>query len=415
MQRKGQTLEKETRPWITDTSFVSPWTYEARRGMKLPREVTIYDITLRDGEQSPGLVFRKEDKIRLAEALDRLGVKRLEAGMPAVSQDDFEAVKEIVKRVKAKVVVFCRGMKSDIDMAVEAGAWGVIVELPSNERLINEGYNWDKKDVIEKAIDTCNYAKGKGLHTTFFLIDSSGADPDFLESIVRDVVARTRLDSITAVDTFGRLSPEGTRLFVRRMKEWSGLPVEIHVHNDFGLATANSLAAVEAGAEVVHTSMLGLGERSGSAPTEEVAVALKFLYGLEPGLNLDRLVETAKIFQEVSGIVFPGQKPVIGENSFAFEAGIAAMFAYRLFKQGFPLGVIPYKAEAVGNVFKIAIGKKAGKFNVLWHLEKTGRTANDEQLQEMVDRIKELSQREKRALSNEEFEKIFDKVVTSKK
>ena len=127
------------KPWIANNSFVSPWTYQALENMNLPEKVTIYDVTLRDGEQYPGLVFQKEDKIRIAEALDMLGVKRIEAGMPAVSDDDFEAVKEIARRVKANVVAFCRAMKSDVDLAMEAGVWGVIVEVPSNERLIKEG------------------------------------------------------------------------------------------------------------------------------------------------------------------------------------------------------------------------------------------------------------------------------------
>lgn len=402
--------EDEKRPWIKDDSYISPWAYHSRKEMDLPKKVTIYDVTLRDGEQYPGLVFRKDDKIRLAEALNDLGIKRLEAGMPAVSQDDFDAAKEIVKRVKAQVVIFCRGMRSDVDLALEVGAWGVIVEVPSNERLIKEGYLWGKKDVIEKAVDTCNYAKTKGLHTTFFLIDSSGADPEFLKSIVKEVVSQTDIDSITAVDTFGRLNPLGTKHLVRNMKEWAGVPVEIHVHNDFGLATANTLAAVEAGAEVVHTNILGLGERSGGAPTEEIAVALKFLYGLDPELNLNKLMETAKIFQEVLGITITGHKPVVGNNSFSYEAGIAAMFSYRLFKSGFSLGVMPYRADLVGNEFKIVVGKKAGKYNVLWHLEKIGRSATEEQLQEMVNKIKEEALKKRRALTAKEFEKISKKM-----
>ena len=403
-------MKEDKRPWITDTSFVSPWTYQAREGMKLPKKVTIYDVTLRDGEQYPGLVFLKEDKIRIAEALDRLGVQRIEAGMPAVSNDDFEAVKEIVKRVKANVVAFCRGMKSDVDLALETGVWGVIVEVPSNERLIKEGYKWEQKDVIEKAVTTCNYAKKHGLHTTFFLIDSSGSEPEWLRPIVQETVSRAQIDSIVAVDTFGRLNPAGARLFVERMKEWVDIPVEIHVHNDFGLAAANSLAAVEAGAEVVHTNLLGIGERSGGAATEEIAVALKFLYGLDPGLNLEKMVETARVLQEISGIPFPGHKPVVGVNSFSYEAGIAAMFSYRLFKTNFPLGVMPYMPEAVGNEFKIAVGKKAGQYNVLWHLEKTGRTATEEQLGEMVNRIKAEAIKERRALTDQEIDKIYHDV-----
>jgi methanogen homocitrate synthase len=228
-------------------------------------------------------------------------------------------------------------MKSDVDLALETGAWGVIVEVPSNERLIKDGYLWEKEDVVSKAVTTCNYAKSKGLHTTFFLIDSSGADPDFLESLVKSVISQTDVDSIVAVDTFGRLNPEGTKNFVKKMKEWSKVPVEIHVHNDFGLATANSLAAVEAGAETVHTNILGLGERSGGTATEEIAVALEFLYGIKTDLNLEKFFDVSQVVQEISGIVFPGHKPVVGKNSFSYEAGIAAMFSYRLLIKVFHL------------------------------------------------------------------------------
>jgi len=405
--------EENKRPWITDEAFISPWVYETSKQIALPKKVTIYDVTLRDGEQYPGLVFTKEDKIRLALALDELGIGRLEAGMPAVSKDDFEAAQEIARRVKANVVVFCRGMRSDVDMAVDAGAWGVIVELPANETLITKGYNWKREDVIKRGVDTCNYAKRKGLHTTFFMIDSSGADPDFLEGLVKEIVSKTEMDSLTAVDTFGRLNPQGAAAFVSKLKEWSGgIPIEIHVHNDFGLGTANSLAAMEAGAEVVHTNMLGLGERSGGTPTEEIAASLEFLYGINTGLNLDKMKQVAAVFEDVSGIKMPGHKPVIGANSFSYEAGIAAMFSYRLFKEGMTLGTVPYLPQLVGGEFDIVLGKKAGKYNVLWHLEKAGREASEEQIREIVARIKEKGVAERRKITSTEFDAICEDVIS---
>jgi len=397
-------------PWIDDRSFISPWAYEANKTIDLPEHVTVYDVTLRDGEQYPGLVFTKEQKVELAQALDDLGIERLEAGMPAVSEDDFKAVREIAKSVSAQVCVFCRGMKSDVDLAVDAGAWGVIVELPSNQTLIERGYNWTKEDVIAKGVATCNYATKRGLHTTFFLIDSSGSAPEYLESIVREVVRQTDIDSLTAVDTFGRLHPRATAEFVRNMREWAGVPIEIHVHNDFGLGVANCLAAVEAGADVVHTNMLGLGERSGGVPTEEMAVALEFLLGLSTGIRLEKVNEVAQTFERISGVSMPGHKPVVGKNSFSYEAGIAAMFSYRLFKEGHRLGVMPYLPELVGNDFAIALGKKSGKYNILWHLDKMGLTATEEALREIVDRVKEMSVRERRMLSLAEFKGIYEEV-----
>lgn len=399
--------ERNDRPWITERAFISPWAFEANKSVSTPEKVTVYDVTLRDGEQYPGLVFNKGDKVRLAEALDELGIQRFEAGMPAVSQDDFDAVKEIVKRVSANVVVFCRGMRQDVDLAVDAGVWGVIVELPANGALIEKGYRWKKSDVVEKAVDTCNYAKQKGLHTTFFLIDSSGADPEFLKSIIQEVVSRTDIDSITAVDTFGRLHPRGAAAFVKAVKEWSGVPVEIHVHNDFGMATANSLAAVEAGAEVVHTNMLGLGERSGGTPTEEVLVALEFLYGIDTGAQLAKLNEISRVFEEIAGVKMPGHKPVVGKNSFSYEAGIAAMFSYRLMKEGMPLNVVPYLPELVGNTFEIILGKKAGKYNVLWELERMGTEASEEVIRRLVETIKARAIEKRGKITQSEFKELL--------
>jgi len=398
-------------PWITERAFISPWAHKKQQEVTLPASVLVYDVTLRDGEQYPGLVFTKDDKLQLAEALDELGIRRLEAGMPAVSQEDFDAIHAISKKVTADVVVFCRGIASDVDLAVDAGAWGVVVELPSNETLINVGYNWSRDDVVRRGVETCNYAKKRGLHTTFFMIDSSGAEPGFLQGLVREVLTNTDIDSLTAVDTFGRLTPAGTAAFVSALRSWSEVPIEIHVHNDFGLGTANCLAAVEAGAEVVHTNMLGLGERSGGVPTEEVVAALEFIYGVDTGVNLERLRETANVFEEISGVHMPGHKAVVGANSFTYEVGIAAMFAHRLFKKDMPLGVVPYRPELVGGQFDLALGKKAGKYNVIWELERMDRSATEEQIREMVERIKSRAIERKGPISREEFASIYDDVT----
>ncbi len=395
------------RPWITERAFISPWTYCANEELQVPAAVTIYDVTLRDGEQYPGLVLRKEQKIQLAEALDEAGIPRIEAGMPAVSGEDEEAVRAIVRRVRANVVAFCRAIRSDVDMASDAGVWGVIVELPANQTLIERGYNWNQVEVARKAIDTCNYAKGKGLHVTFFMVDTSGSDPDFLERLVKQVVAEADLDGLAAADTFGRLHPRGTQALVHALRDWSGgKSIEIHAHNDFGLATANSLAAVEAGAEIVHSNMLGLGERSGGAATEEMAVALELLYGLDTGVQLPKLTRLARLFEKATGVAVPGHKPVVGKNSFSYEAGIAAMFSYRMHKLGLPLGTVPYLPEVVGGQFSIALGKKAGKYNVLWHLDRSGLEASEEALRMVVERVKKLGTEKGRAITHEEFRNI---------
>ena len=343
-----------------------------------------------------------------------MGIKRLEAGMAAVSQDDFDAIKEISKRVSADVVGFCRGLRSDVDLSFDAGVWGVVVELPTSQSLVETAFRWNRDEVIKKAIDVCNYAKSKGLHTTFFLVDSSGSSPDYLQPIVTKVVAETDLDSLVAVDTFGRLNPIGAMAFVKQVKEWAGgLPIEAHFHNDFGLGVANTLAGVAAGATTVHSAMLGLGERSGSTPTEEIAVALRFLYGIETGINYERILETARSFEAIAGIKLPGHKPVVGEGSFSYEVGVAAMMAYNLFEAGFPLGVMPYLPETVGNKFEILLGKKSGKYSVNWYLKKMEKSATKEQVREMVSKIKEVSLKKGSMVTQDEFEKIFQKTAGS--
>jgi len=153
-----------------------------------------------------------------------------------------------------------------------------------------------------------------------------------------------------------------------------------------------------------------LGERSGGVPTEEMAVALEFLFGIDTGLNLDKLKEVAEVFEDVSGIQVPGHKPVVGKNAFAYEVGIAAMFSYRLFKEGLPLGVMPYHPHLVGNEFWIGIGKQSGKYSVLWHLERMGLSASEEVVREMVDRSKVMAILERRMLTEDEFRAIFDDV-----
>jgi len=404
--------ETKKQPWITEQSYVSPWSYRAAKELHLPEKVTVYDITLRDGEQYPGLVFRKEEKIELAQELEAMGIERFEAGMAAVSQDDFDAMKEICKRVSAKVVGFCRGLRADVDLSFEAGVWGVIVEVPTSQSLVEKAFHWTQDDVIKKAVDVCNYAKSKGLHITFFMVDSAGADPGYLENIVRKVVSDTNLDSLVVVDTFGRLNPIGAMAFVKKVKGWVGeLPIEVHFHNDFGLATANTLAGVTAGASVVQSAMLGLGERSGATPTEEIAVALKFLYGIETGINYERIVETARKFQSVAGLQLPGHKPVVGEGSFSYEVGVAAMMAYNSFEAGFPLAVMPYLAQAVGSEFRILLGKKSGKFSVKWYLKEMGKTATEEQVEELVKKIKDASLRRGGMVTEDEFRQFLQETV----
>ncbi len=229
--------------WISDGWWTSEVNFrnEIRKTFALPEKVIIHDATLRDGEQTPGVVFRKEDKLALAKALDSIGVDRIEAGMPAVSSEDMEAVKEIVKLgLKAKIMVFSRAMAADIDKAVECGAWGIVMETPIGLPRLKYQFDWSIDRVIQTSIDIINYAKKKGLYVSYFPYDATRAEITTLRRVVREVTRKSQPDSLAIVDTTGCALPESIKFMVREIRKITDIPLEIHTHQDLGLAVANS-------------------------------------------------------------------------------------------------------------------------------------------------------------------------------
>lgn len=405
------------KPWIGPYWHVSPYNFapDVRASLDIPDKVSIYDVTLRDGEQCPGVVFRKRDKINIARKLDELGVGRIEAGFPAVSDEDFQTVREIAGLgLKAKVKAFSRAMKSDIDLALKAEVSGLTMELPSSQRLIETGYKWAPEEVVDKAVEASLYAKSHGLQVSFFCIDSTRAETDFLRRLSTAVVNEGKADALAIVDTFGVVNPVGFQHLIRLVKGWVRVPLEVHVHNDLGLATANSVAGVTAGAEVVHTNVNGLGERSGGASLEEVAIVLRVLYGIELGMDYSKLVELSQMVQKISGVKNSPTKPVVGENSFSYEAGIAVMFCYRFAKAGFLQGGLPYLPEFVGNDFRVVLGKKSGSYSIQWQLEKQGWTATDSEIDRILKEVKERGTTTGRAVSDQEFKEIAEGILKRK-
>jgi len=404
----------ENEPWVGPKWISSRWNYDqqVRSEMDLPEKVQIYDVTCRDGEQRPGVVFRREDKVKIAQKLGEVGIHRIEAGMPAVSKDDYDAVKEIANLgLNAKILAFSRASKDDVDLALKCDVDGVLIEVPSSDALIEKGFNWTKERVVNVAVESTGYAKEHGLHVSFFPYDTTRADPEFERKLMTAVVNQSHVDSIVVVDTFGCASPQGIGQLVRTVKKWIGIPVEVHCHNDLGLAAANSLAAVAAGAEVVHTNINGIGERAGGAATEEVVVGLRVAYGIDLGLHYGKLVELSKLTEELSRIPVHSHKPVVGDTAFGYEAGIPVMFCRRLKKIN-QLGVaFSYLPEFVGNKIHIAFGKKSGRHGVEWRLEEMSKTASEEQVNKILADIKDMGIRERRALTDNEVEQVIERYV----
>ena len=389
--------------------WVSPYNFEpeVRRGLELPPKVEIHDATLRDGEQTPGVVFTIDDKIRIATKLSELGVERIEAGMPAVSPQDAEAIKEISKLgLNSRIYTFARALKKDIDMALECGAHGVIIEVPIGYPKIKTQFGWTWDDVFKRSRDVINYARENGLHTVFFPYDTTRARPSDLENLCKGVMNESPPDTIGIVDTMGCATPEAIKYMVRWVKGMTGLPIEIHTHNDFGMGVATELAAVTAGAEVVHSCASGLGERTGNAAMEELMLGLHLLYGYDTQYQFDKLPELAAMLSEITNIPIPRNKPVLGSGNFIRESGIGIQYV-----MNDPLVMFGTHPSLTGKCGEVVLGKKSGKASILYKLGELGLgEASDEDAAEMLALVKQAGIDKRGILNEGEFRKIVETV-----
>ncbi|PCR88865.1 LeuA family protein [Natrinema ejinorense] len=378
--------------------------------VELPDEIKFHDTTFRDGEQQPGVVFSEDEKVELGKLYSEMGIDRLEPGLPLVSDDDKRAIERLANEgLDADVYAFTRCVKEDVEVAVDCDVDGVVMEVPSSRHLIEHAYDWSYEQALEYAIEATEYAHEQGIDVSFFCIDSSRADPDDLITILSRVKEEGHADSLNVVDTFGALSPAGTRSLVNLVSGEFDIPIEIHVHNDFGLGVANTLAGIQAGAEIAHTTVTGLGERSGNANFEEVATALTALYDYDLNLDLSQVKEIAEVTSDASGVDIHESKPVVGQNQFGIEAGIIAAWWNRLREQEMPLAMYPYHWDLVGqNAPRIAIGKMSGLATIEYWCDRLGLQAPPEDVQEdILQSIKGTSIGEKRELSPEEFVDIY--------
>jgi len=392
--------------WISENWWSSKFNFieEVKGEFDLSKKIRFHDATLRDGEQMPGVVLRKDDKIEIAKILDSLGVDRIEAGMPAVTQEDFEAIKEISKLgLKAMIMAFSRATMGDIDKAIESGAEGIVLEVPSGyPRIKNQFPKWSYEDVINRAIEGVKYAKSKGLYVVFFPYDTTRAEIDFLETLYKEVVEKGKPDSVAIIDTIGCALQETIYYLVKKVKSWVNVPVEVHTHNDFGMAVATSIAGVEAGAEVVHGCLTGLGERTGNAPLEQVLVALKVLLGMDIKVDFKKLYEACQKISELSKLPIPINKPLIGDVAFAREIGLGAKLLVRA-----PTTLFPINPAFLNRKPKIVLGKKSGKDSIKAKLEEMGLEVPDEEtIKVLLSAVKTKSINLRRYISNDEFKEM---------
>ena len=395
---------RENKWWVSPANFAE----EVRSQFELPAKVEIHDATLRDGEQTPGVVFRKEDKIRIAQALDAVGVERIEAGMPAVSEEDFAALKAIAKLgLKSRIYTFARALNVDIDKAVECGAHGVIIEVPIGYPKLKYQFKWTWEDVLRRSADCINYAKKNKLHVVYFPYDTTRARDEDLTNLLTRIMRDSPPDAIGYVDTMGCALPEAIKYMVRKLKRLTGLPIEIHTHNDFGMAVATELAAVTAGAEVVHSCVNGLGERTGNAAMEELMVGLHILLGIQTQYKFEKLGELSALVSEIAKIPCAMNKPVVGKGNYIRESGIGVDLVVKQ-----PLAMFAMAPQLFGREGEVALGKKSGKASITFALEKVGiKDASDEAVGQMLNAVKTQGTEKRRLLTDDEFKEIATRVL----
>ena len=395
---------RENQWWVSPYNFAP----EVRARFELPPRVSIHDATLRDGEQTPGVVFSVADKIAIAEKLDEVGVDRIEAGMPAVSDQDFEAIKRISGLgLQSKIYTFARAINADIDKAVECGCHGVIIEVPIGYPKLRYQFKWTWEDVLNKSVGVINHAKSSGLHVVYFPYDTTRAREEDLRNLLSRIILDAPPDAVGVVDTMGCALPGAIKHMVRLVKSLTKLPVEVHTHNDFGMAVATELAGVEAGAECVHSCANGLGERTGNAALEELIVALHVLYGYRTHYDLSKLPELGELVSRLSRFDIAANKPILGERNFTRESGIGVDLVVKE-----PLAMFGTHPALTGRRGEVVLGKKSGKASIAYHLEQLGITGIDDQMvAEMLRCVKEKGINKRGLLTPEEFKEIVDRVL----
>ncbi len=354
------------------------------------RTIRILDTTLRDGEQTPGVSLTTDDKIEIARQLSKLGVDIIEAGFPSSSEGERRVVRDIAKLgLNSKVCGLSRCTKKDIDAALDCNVDLVHVFIPTSPVQMKYAVNMTPEQVLASAVESVEYVKAHGVKCEFSPMDATRTEPEFLKQICT-AVQKAGMDSLNVPDTVGIMIPRTIHELISGIKSYIRVPISIHCHNDFGLAVANSLAAVEAGASQVHTAVNGLGERAGNAALEEVVTTLHVVYKYHTNINTRLLYSTSRMVASLSGVSVQVNKAIVGENAFAHESGIHTRGVTEQ-----PLTFEPISPELVGRTRKLVAGKLAGTRGIQAELAEIGIHPNEEQICEIVKRVKDLGDKGK--------------------
>ena len=377
-------------PYIQSNEIIK----KAMESFKLPKYVTVFDTTLRDGEQTPGVSLTPDEKLEIAINLNKIGVDVIEAGFPVSSAGEQEAIKKITSLgMDSEICGLARAVKKDIDVAVDCGVDSIHTFIATSPLHRKYKLKMDKEEIINRAVEAVEYIKDHGLKVEFSAEDATRTELDYLVEVYKNVVD-AGADRINVPDTVGVMVPNAMYYLIKELKKEIKVPISVHCHNDFGLAVANSVAAVEGGAEQIHCTVNGLGERAGNAALEEAIMALKMVYGIENRIKTEKLTELSNLVSKLTGIKTQPNKAIVGENSFAHESGIHAhgVLAHALTYE-------PIAPEIVGQKRKIILGKHTGAHAIKAKLKElgieVGEKVSEEQFAEIVARIKALGDKGK--------------------
>lgn len=352
--------------------------------------VRIYDTTLRDGEQTPGVTLTPPNKVKIAIQLDKLSVDVIEAGFPIISQGELDTVKEIAKQnLSSEISGLARAEKKDIDAVMKCDLKYVHTFIATSDIHLKYKLKKTREEALQKAVEAVEYAKSHGLLCEFSAEDATRSDREFLKQVYKAVVD-AGADRIDVPDTVGYSNPMYIDTMIRDLKQVVNVPISIHCHDDFGLAVANSIAAINAGASCAHVTINGLGERAGNASLEEFVMALHCLYGKKTRIKTELLYETSRLVSSLTGIVVQPNKAIVGDNAFGHESGI---HTHGIISN--PLTYEPINPEMVGRKRWLEAGKHAGIHGVSAMLEEYGLKPSEEQLKDIVAKVKDLGDKGK--------------------
>ncbi|MCX6653425.1 MAG: homocitrate synthase [Methanomassiliicoccales archaeon] len=364
--------------------------------------VNVCDTTLRDGEQAAGIVFANIEKVRIARMLDEIGVPQIEAGIPAMGGDEKRVIKEIAKLgLSASVLGWNRASLEDIAHSIDCDVDSVAVSMSSSDIHIEHKLMKSREWVLQRITEAIEYAKAHGLYVSCNAEDASRADRDFLILFAR-TAKEAGADRVRYCDTLGIMEPLRTYKIIKDIIDTVDVPIEMHTHNDFGMATANAIAGVQAGATFLSTTIMGIGERTGNSPLEEVVMASKYVLNLETGVETARFREIAEYVARASGRVIPEWKPIVGSNCFVHEAGIHADGVLKCASN-----YEAFSPESVGLERRISIGKHSGRHTVKSILAKHGFEVDDDAAGKILEMVRSSSIALKRALTEKELVYLY--------